>query len=473
MAVAAFQDCGSIGNMKLNKVQKIALLYFVSLMLVLYGYAVGRFKVFPYAYIEPLVKNFQEFSEGAPGEKKTSVMQKLKNDMGFSFDRFLWNYPEQAFEGTDKLEYAGFLKRKEPPLLYLDENHREGYRVIAGALNLPGAFWGAILLNPEGEVIHRWDLSTEHLPTNLKQDQLKLLYGLAVYPDGSIIFHLESYGGGIVKVDACGKEVWNLPGQYHHAVTPDDQGYFWSFEGFDVSFDQDIVRVSAETGEIERIIKMEDVRRANPDIHIWTLQRFILNKREANQKHGDMTHGNDIDPLPENLAHLFPQFSAGDLAISYATTNLIFVLDPDTLKVKWWRMGAADFQHDPDWEPDGRLVIYDNNGRVKADDPTSEDIQLEILAFDMSSMEHETILDGKQYDAMSQLNGRHQLTPYGTRFVTSAQQGWAFEVDEDGKIIFSFVNNVSEENRQSMHMSDAWRFSEDYFDSEFWTQCDQ
>ena len=57
-----------------------------------------------------------------------------------------------------------------------------------------------------------------------------------------------------------------------------------------------------------------------------------------------MTHGNDIDPLPAALAPDFPQFAPDDLVISYATTNLLFVLDPESLKVKWWRVGITDYQ---------------------------------------------------------------------------------------------------------------------------------
>jgi hypothetical protein len=64
-----------------------------------------------------------------------------------------------------------------------------------------------------------------------------------------------------------------------------------------------------------------------------------------------MTHANDVDPLPQHLVADFPGLEAGDLAISYASTNLVFILNPQTLLVKWWRVGVSDFHHDPDWKP--------------------------------------------------------------------------------------------------------------------------
>ena len=149
--------------------------------------------------------------------------------------------------------------------------------------------------------------------------------------------------------------------------------------------------------------------------------------------------------------------------ISYATTNLLFVLDPQSLKVKWWRVGISDYQHDPDWEADGTISIYSNNIRSGK--------YSDIVSIDPTNYQHEVIHRGSTVDFLGGINGRQQLTPYGTRFITSSQQGWAYEVDTDNSIVFSFVNNVSKEHRHAMHLAEAWRFSEDYFTSPFWQSC--
>jgi hypothetical protein len=180
----------------------------------------------------------------------------------------------------------------------------------------------------------------------------------------------------------------------------------------------------------------------------------------------NLTHGNDIEPLPLALAAQFPQFEAGDLIVSYATTNLVFVLDPDTLVVKWWRVGAGDLLHDVDWEPDGKITLFNNNSRRLFD------LSSDIVAIDPATMELSVDVDGSEYDFFSVINGRHQLTPFDTRFVTSSTQGWAFEVNSNGDIVFSFVNNVDAQNKNSVHLSEALRYQEGYFNDDFWNTCD-
>ena len=449
----------------MNKIQKLGLFYVVVLSIFSYGYGVGRFQLFPYSYLEPLVQDFEAFAEGDATEKKTTVMEKLKNDLGISPERWIHPYPAVAVEGAAPREYADFSRRAEAPYVFVDPQHQEGYRVVAGVMNLPENLWGAVLLDSKGEVKHSWQLTTRHLKDEV-EGHVEAMYGMHVFPDGSIIFNMQEYSGGLVKVDACSNVLWNLKGQFHHAVQPDEHGYFWTFIGSQLAFDQNLARVSVETGEIDRIIDMKDVRAANPDLHIWHLQDDSFKDVNKMKLSGNMTHGNAVSPLPSIRVPDFPGFSADDLAISYATTNLVFVLDPDTLEVKWWRIGMWDFQHDPYWEPDGRLVIYNNNRR------SGKDAYSTIVAIRPSDHEAEVIYRGDAVGFDSDTNGRHQLTPYETRMITSSRQGWAFEVDAAGEIVFSFVNNVNIKDRQAMFLSSAWRFGDDYFeDPAFWERC--
>jgi hypothetical protein len=451
----------------MNRAQKFAIIYLVLIVAVGYGYAVGRFKVFPYKHIEPMVQDYQKFAAGDSMEKTSSVVSKLKNDLGISPDRWIYTYPPHAADNAVPAPYPTLEKRGQAPLVYVDENQRSGYRVIVGAMDMPEAFWGALLLNPQGEIIHSWNLSTAHLPATAPSEQLKNLYGLHVFPDGSIIYTMQERGGGIVRVDACSNVLWSLKGEFHHSTSPDETGHFWTFIGKQSAFDQNMAKISVDAGEIVEIIDMAKVRDANPDLHIWDLYPYsFFESRGKIKKSGEMAHGNNIEPLPQSLAADFPQFKPGDLLISYATTNLIFVLDPVSLKVKWWRVGISDLQHDPDWEPGGKISILSNN-------PRSGKSHSDIVTVDPATMEYEVTLNGASLDFMTIINGRHQLTEFGTRFVTSSQQGWAFEVDQQGKILFSFVNNVNAAERKAMHLSEALRYPEAYFTSEFWKACER
>jgi hypothetical protein len=256
----------------MNKLQKFALLYLGLLLTLAYGYAIGRLGVFPASYFEILVADVEAFAKGDPREKKTGVLGKLQNDLGISFDRFLYPYPDTASAKTRPVDHPSLSSRRDSPLVYIAPSQREGYRIIVGALDLKESFWGALLLSPEGDILHTWKLSTSDLPDNRSADRMKNLYGIHIFADGSAIFSMQEDGGGIVKVDACSRPVWQLTGEFHHAVSPTDDGNFWTFSGRMDSFDQDMAQVSISTGEIVKEISMRDVRAANPDLHIWDLQ---------------------------------------------------------------------------------------------------------------------------------------------------------------------------------------------------------
>ncbi len=448
----------------MNNVQKAALVYLLAMVVFFYGYAVSRFKVFPHAYLESAVKEIEAFVAGDAHEK-SSVIEKLQNDAGFAPLRFTYGVHEDLYANHVPLETPGLKDRRDRPLVFIDEAHTEGYRVIVGSMDFEEAFWGALLIGPGGDVIHRWTLSTEHLPQNKDPDLLKVLYGVHVGSDGSMTFSMQESAGGIVKVDACSNEIWNLPGEFHHTVSSDGEGAYWSFVGSQYTLDQDMVKISAETGEILHRIDMTEVRAANPHIHIWDLTLPVYDpKPERRYRTGNLTHGNDIDPLGQDVAASFEQFEVGDLLVSYATTNLVFILDPDTLKVKWWRIGLSDYHHDPDWESDGRITIYSNERR-------REENFSRIVYIDPVTFEDGVTFDGAAIRFRSPANGMHQRTGYNTRMITSANQGWAFEVDDAGETVFSFINSYSRDDNKTLFISDALRLMPEYFDGKPWEAC--
>ncbi|MDE0950980.1 MAG: hypothetical protein OSA45_06900 [Halioglobus sp.] len=113
----------------------------------------------------------------------------------------------------------------------------------------------------------------------------------------------------------------NPKGSFYHVVSPGEDGFFWSFIGHQVILVQDLVKASIETGEIVRRIDMADTRKENPDLHVWDLFRYKFESREELRATGNMTHGNDIEPLPEALAADFPDHNA-DVQISHAFTEI-------------------------------------------------------------------------------------------------------------------------------------------------------
>ena len=301
-----------------------------------------------------------------------------------------------------------------------------GWRLLTGAFGTPEGMENmALLLSPDLTVVNQWVLDEIQLgDTEPQAAGRKLVHGIDILPDGSILFVFDG-GASIQRFDACGKRIWATAGDFNHTVNLDDAGAFaWTVRG-----GEKVVKVAVADGSVAREITMQQVIDANPGIDILELRREHSNDLGANSRNTqgkwgfDAFHLNDAQPLPATMAAAFPQFAPGDLLISARSLNLIFVIDPDTLKVKWWRMGVTQRQHDPDWLPSGRIMAFDN--RMSRD-------YSEIVTIDPMTMAADVIYDGRADGFYSRIRGKVQRLDGGTLVITSPQQGEAFEVAPDG-----------------------------------------
>lgn len=311
----------------------------------------------------------------------------------------------------------------------------EGWRFVLGTFRLDAEVrHAALLLDPALAVARIWPLTEDGIPgISPRPPFRKFPHGVDVLPDGSLIFNYDG-GRSIQRIDACGKRIWARPGGWHHAVTLAAEGdAAWSFRG------ETMLKLSAETGETLARFDLAALIDANPDIDILQMRRRHWFPDEARFNTpgfrggwlADPTHFNDIDPLPAALADRFPGFEAGDLAISARSANLVFVVDPDTLEIKWWRAGAVERQHDPDWRADGTISVFNNRmSRAHSD----------IVAIDPATFAVTETLDGAEHGFFTRIRGKHQWLDNGHLVVTSAQQGWGFEVAPDGRRVMELLN---------------------------------
>jgi hypothetical protein len=309
-----------------------------------------------------------------------------------------------------------------------------GWRIVIGGFTLDGTLQNAALvLSPQLEVVKLWRLEEKDIPgTEPLSNYSKFIHGIAFLRDGSIIFGFD-YGVALQHLDSCGRRLWAVPGKFDHSVSPDDsQQFVWTLED-----SKQIVKVATADGAIAKRITMEDIAAANPTIDILGVREQDFDRGNDNSRRvpdqwlEDPFHLNDVEPLPAALAPAFKGFQAGDLLVSARSLNLVFVLDPETLKVRWWHSGSWRRQHDPDWEPTGEISIFDNRlnrsySRIVSIVPGSPDVRV--------------VLDGRSNDFYSRIRGKHQATAAGTLLVTSPQQGRVFEIERDGHVVFEMLN---------------------------------
>lgn len=375
---------------------------------------------------------------------------RIQRDESADYSRFV------PISATPGLEVPGLLISANPTRM------SDGWRVLVGAFQIAGNIENAvILISPDLKIVRTWIL--DEIPVGGLEPRAKyrkFVHGAEILRDGSVIF---TFDGSISlqKFNACGEREWAIPGPYHHAVTLDESNdTVWT-----LADEQTLAQIAVVDGTVVRRITMDQVITANPKTDILEIRRQHSNDLGVNSRNTagtwlpDPFHLNDVEPLPADFADRFNQFSAGDLLVSARSLNLIFVLDQETLEIEWWRIGAVQRQHDPDWLANGEIMILNN--RMSRD-------YSEIVTINPETFESGVFLDGRDHAFYTRIRGKKQLLDDGTLVVTSPQQGRAFEVDPDGERVFEIVNTKPGTEDTNYVISELKWFPRNYFAMEAW-----
>lgn len=149
----------------------------------------------------------------------------------------------------------------------------------------------------------------------------------------------------------------------------------------------------------------------------------------------DPTHLNYVEALPAEWASRFPQFMPGDLLVSFRNRQSIAVIDKTTGLVKWALRGPFVRQHNPQFLPNGHILVLDNMGggpdldrsRVLEIDPATQSI---VWCYDR--------------DLYSPIRGSVQVLSNGNVLIAESQRGRVLEVTKDNRVVWEYVNGVSE-----------------------------
>lgn len=441
----------------MNGVQRLALTYLGALVIAGYGYMVGEHHWWPHG----LIREILEFVEGDPEEAETSVFEKIKNDLGVHPHRKLVEYnpiekhPKRTYK---PLKLPQKRTRRSDPLIFLSDKATPALRLVYGSFDHKKGINGALLLSEHGELLWEWVISEEGLPWPLiANEERKFPHGVVVHSDGSLIVAYDN-GYSLQKFDRCSSRIWAEQAKVDHSLELNDEGHIWAVMG-----PNSLGLFSSEKGKQIKRINMNRLMGANPDIDPLGIRQTDYSKRSRwYLKGGGYWHPNDADPLPKKYAAAFPQFSPGDLLVSFRSINLIFVLSPEDLKIKWWRSGGWRRQHDPDWQADGTITIFNNN--------MHRDVST-LIKIDPKTYEQSVIYDGSEEGFYTWMRGKHEILENGHIALSSPQQGRVFEVNSLGEVVFEFVNLY--DDNHSMLVSELVTLPLDYFDSSTFKPCNK
>lgn len=305
------------------------------------------------------------------------------------------------------------------------DNIEPGYTLVAGLNADPeGPFHVVRLYDASGAEVHHWPVRYDALDSEV-QPQNTMLHGMEVFEDGSIAVTFDS-GQALARLDACGEPMWSNVGGYHHSLTRDGEGALVSWLG------EAVVWVDEETGEVLRKLDLrEEIAHGNDRAQqgYLDIRTVTPESPEGKMDYGlDPFHPNDAEPLRADMAAAFPMFEAGDVLLSLRELNLVTVVDPETGRMKWWHHGPWFKQHDPDFQPDGTITVYDNNtgtmrSRIMRIDPATDEV-----SEDFAGTEDQPFYSWRR--------GKHQILPNGNLLLTEAEHGRLLEVDPDGELVW-------------------------------------
>ena len=191
-----------------------------------------------------------------------------------------------------------------------------------------------------------------------------------LYDNGDLVVSLGEQGAA--KLDRCGQVLWRVTNATHHLVEPLPDGSVIIPDHVKIYAEQaDRPRVGPGPSGFyldDRLLHIDrDGRVINEKSTIdilfgsgWESLLFSGPGRSKMVLEEDPTHLNDVEVLSAEMASAFPMFSAGDLMMSFRHLNTVLVVDPTNWQVKWAMTGPWLMQHDPDFLPNGHILVYDN-----------------------------------------------------------------------------------------------------------------
>lgn len=350
----------------------------------------------------------------------------------------------------------------------------------------------ARLIERDGTVHHRWSLDyLEHFPDKTQRacsyvsDPLEVdMHGALLTESGDLVFNYEYCG--TVKLDQCGNVVWTLADQTHHSLTHAEAGGYWllgrhewltaeepdRFPPFSKvpnnprKILEDTIMLVSEQGEVLEETSIPVIMRDSGLLPLLTATGD--NFTRSNGGRSELVHANKVSELQTSLSDAYPLFEAGDLAISMRELNLVIVVDRESMAVKWHQVGPWLRQHDPEFRPDGRISIFNNNVFASAYDGGTLDLSTPfsttIISIDPVTRESEVIF-GKApgQEMLSGIRGQHEPLPDGGMIISEFDGGRVIELNREGEVVWEYVNRHDENYVGEITNADV--YSKSYFSS--------
>tara|TARA_Y100000768_G_scaffold382115_1_gene361916 strand:- start:360 stop:1709 length:1350 start_codon:yes stop_codon:yes gene_type:complete len=421
----------------MEKFAKYSLIYLLLILAFSWGTAVGKYEIFPYKLIRSVSKEIIKLYKNDDQIVEITISERIKNDLGLFPNKHIVEF-HSDIKNSKEIDLKFDSRRSSKPIIknFMDENDLlnlgKGYLLVQGFMDFKNSLYGSILINLEGRIINQWEYNSHELSD--KKNSLKKnhnVHPVVILKDGSLVYTINApdFGIRIIRQSYCGNIIWSKPGKYHHSISLDENQNLWTSNA-----EESFVLLDKNNGNIIKEIFLEDVFKKNRNLGLFNFHIDLpTNKSTA----GDPFHLNDVEPLNISTKN----FDKGDLLISFRNSNLIFILDQDTSKIKWWTVGNTIRQHDPDWQND-YITVFDNSMRNNEIE-SEKKYMSRILKIDPQNNKAEVLYNGIKHNAYSVMKGNHQIIENGFILATISTQGRLLIIDKDNKLKVELINKYN------------------------------
>ncbi|MEM7048765.1 MAG: arylsulfotransferase family protein [Acidobacteriota bacterium] len=284
----------------------------------------------------------------------------------------------------------------------------------------------AVLRSLDGALLGRWKMPFERaFPEQSPNVETAFFRRAALLPEGRLIALYQT--GGLVELDRSSAILRRCPGSFYNDFFVAADGTLWTLakearpgsEGREVLEDFAVALAPGDCREVQRL-SLPAALAASPFAAVL----------EPRGEAGDVYHSNTIEVFDGRLASASPLFAAGHLLVSLREIDTLAILDPSDGEVLWAQRGPWRRQHQPTPQADGTLLVFDNRGfqgasRLLTVDPASGDLPWQWGGDPPRAF-------------FSREAGSVQRLTNGNLLVTESERGRAFELDENGQVVWEF-----------------------------------
>lgn len=427
----------SFGHAQNPRVDRLLKILFVTGLCVLafaFGAATFQFQVFPY----PLLRD-AKLAWDAWGQVSDQPMP-----FGFKYFIAPW-WKEQLARRVDSAAGDEYILVTGGPYELMDRCPKFGCM--------------AWVMDRKGRIVHVWDVNLDELWDGLtgisgEVGPLSLTpIGMVLGRDGSLVVTFQGrdtfpFAIGIAKFDSTGHIIWKRFDHSHHWPALDDEGRIYTPYA---TFPKGVKYV----GHTPIELKCATGQPLTDGIHVLSPDGKVLRDIPVMQSflragyvgwfYGlrdgcDPTHLNSIALVTNEIANHLPGAKTGDLLVSLREPSAIAILDGITGDVKRVVSGKTAAQHNPQFLPDGTVLVFDNLGGERGLGGSR------VVRINLVTGESETIFPrGHEIGLLpfsSPIAGTIRASRDGKRaLIADTEQGRIIEIEiATGKVLWVYEN---------------------------------